>query len=141
MAKTVATIMGIGFLLVGILGFIAPSILGMHLSTAHNLVHIISGAAALYFGLWGTLAGARLFDIVFGAVYLLLGVAGFLFGRPGNPMGVPGPSDSRLLEVIPGALALGTADHLVHVLLGLIFLLGGLLTRGDLTNQDARRRS
>jgi len=34
MAKTVATIMGIVFLLVGIAGFVAPGVGGFHLSTA-----------------------------------------------------------------------------------------------------------
>ena len=131
MAKTIATILGIGFLLVGLLGFITPAIFGMHLSLTHNLVHIISGAVALYFGLAGTLGGARLFCIIFGVVYLLLGVVGFLAGGPGTPTGVPGPGGNYILPVIPGALVLGAADHAVHILLGLVFLIGGLLTRAD----------
>jgi hypothetical protein len=118
MAKTVATILGIVFLLVGIVGFVAPNFLGAHLSTAHNLVHIVSGAAALYFGLAGSLSGARLFCIVFGLVYLLLGVVGFLLGT--------GPD--RMFDVA-GILHLGTMDHIIHIALGLIFLIGGLLTK------------
>ena len=84
MAKTVATIMGIVFLLVGIAGFVAPGVGGFHLSTAHNLIHIVSGAASLYFGLAGTLSGARLFCLAFGAVYGLLGLAGLLGLRRRN---------------------------------------------------------
>ena len=54
MAKTISTILGIVFLLVGLLGFAAPNLMGMHLSTTHNLIHLVSGALALYFGLKGT---------------------------------------------------------------------------------------
>src|SRR5687767_12847220 len=78
MAKTIATILGIVFILVGLIGFAAPGLLGAHLSTAHNVIHLVSGAAALYLGLKGSLSAARMFCLVFGAVYLLLGVAGFL---------------------------------------------------------------
>lgn len=136
MAKTIATVLGAAFILVGLIGFVAPGLLGFHLSTAHNLVHLISGAAALYFGLAGTLAGARLFDLVFGAVYGLLGVAGFVAGAPGTPS-MPGmAADSRLLKVIPGVLELGTSDHSLHILLGIAFLVGGLLTRSDVRRAD-----
>ena len=133
MAKTICKLLGVVFILVGILGFLAPGMLGMHLSLAHNLVHIISGALALYFGLKGTLAGARLFCIVFGVVYLLLGVAGFLAGGGGAhsaglgvDTGHHGAGDSRRLAVLPGALELASMDHTVHILLGIVgFLAGG----------------
>lgn len=129
MAKTVATIMGVVFLLVGIAGFVAPGVGGFHLSTAHNLIHIVSGAVSLYFGLAGTLAGARLFCIVFGVVYGLLGVAGFLLGSPGTPS-MPGmTADQHLFKVLPGALELGTSDHTFHIVLALLFLIGGFLTK------------
>lgn len=138
MAKTICTILGVVFLLVGIAGFVAPGLLGTHLSLAHNLVHIISGALALYFGLAGSLSGARAFCLAFGAVYLLLGIVGFLIGGAGpvSP-GMPGMTpDSHLFKVIPGTLELGTMDHVVHVLLGIVFLAGGLLTRADVTTHD-----
>ena len=134
MAKTIAKIMGVVFILVGILGFLAPGLLGMHLSLAHNLVHLISGALALYFGFAGTLSGARLFCIIFGVVYLLLGVMGFLLGHSGahTVAGVPPhTSDSSLFAALPGSLELASMDHIVHVLLGIVFLIGGFLTRAD----------
>jgi len=136
MAKTICKIMGVVFILVGIVGFLAPGLLGMHLSLTHNLVHLISGALALYFGFAGSLSGARLFCIVFGVVYLLLGVAGFLLGHGGAhsaSLGVPAhTSDSSLLAALPGSLELASMDHIVHVLLGLVFLVGGFLTKADL---------
>lgn len=142
MAKTICRILGIVFILVGILGFLAPGLLGMHLSLAHNLVHIISGALALYFGYKATLSGAKLFCIIFGVVYLLLGVVGFIAGGAGShtvggvPAGHHGGGDSNLLAVLPGSLELASMDHIVHVLLGLVFLIGGFLTRADVTHDN-----
>ena len=132
MAKTIATILGVVFLVVGVLGFIAPGLGGFHLSLAHNLVHLISGAVALYLGLKGTLAAARLFCIIFGLVYLLLGLAGYFLGtdRQHTLAGVPAHgTDTNLFQVIAGQLELASMDHGLHILLGLIFLIGGLLTK------------
>ena len=124
MAKTIAKILGVVFVLVGLLGFIMPNLLGAHLSTTHNLVHLISGAVALYFGFAGTLSAAKLFCIIFGIVYALLGVCGFLLGV--------GPD--RMFEALAGlGLHLGTMDHIIHILLGLLFLIGGFLTKADAT--------
>lgn len=133
MAKTICTILGIVFILVGIMGFIVPDLLGTHLSLAHNLVHIISGAVALYFGLAGSLSGARLFCLVFGAVYLLLAVLGFLLGGAGphTMADMTGANDANLWKVIAGQLELGRMDHIVHVLLGVVFLIGGFITKAD----------
>ena len=118
MAKRICTILGIVFLLVGIVGFVAPNLLGAHLNTPHNLVHIISGALALYLGLAGSLSAARLFCLIFGIVYLLLGIVGFLMGTGAD----------RMFDVA-GILHLGTMDHIIHIVLGIIFLIGGLMTK------------
>jgi hypothetical protein len=127
MAKTIAKILGVVFVLVGLCGFAAPGLLGAHLSTTHNLVHLISGAVSLYFGFAATLSAARLFCIVFGIVYGLLGVAGFLLGD--------GPD--RMFEALASlGLHLGTMDHLIHILLGVVYLVGGFLTKADLSRAD-----
>ena len=122
MAKTIAKILGVVFVLVGLCGFVMPTLLGAHLTPLHNIVHLVSGALALYFGFAGSLGAARLFDIIFGIVYGLLGVAGFLLGD--------GPD--RMFNVA-GLLHLGTMDHVIHILLGVIFLIGGFLTKADVT--------
>ncbi|MGA9995453.1 MAG: DUF4383 domain-containing protein [Pyrinomonadaceae bacterium] len=134
MAKTIATILGAAFILVGIIGFVMPGFLGTHLSLAHNLIHIISGAVALYFGLAGTLGGARMFCLVFGAVYLLLGIVGFVAGHPGMPSMPDMSANSHLLVLLPHTLEFGTMDHVVHVLLGLVFLIGGFMTKADMAS-------
>jgi uncharacterized protein DUF4383/short repeat uncharacterized protein DUF308 len=132
MAKTICKLLGVVFLLVGIIGFVKPDLMGTHLSMAHNLVHIISGIIALYFGFAGTLSGARGFALAFGAVYLLLGIVGFIMGGPGSStIANMAMEDGRLWKVIPGTLELGTADHAVHILLGILFLVGALMTKTD----------
>jgi len=118
MAKTISTILGIIFLVIGLLGFAAPGMMGMHLSAAHNLVHLVSGALALWFGTKGTYDAARSFCIIFGIIYGLLGVVGF----------VAGGADYSL-TLIPNQLVLGKMDHIIHVILGVVFIIGGLSTR------------
>src|SRR5690348_13622409 len=117
MAKTVCKILGVVFLLVGVLGFVKPDLLGAHLTMPHNLVHIVSGVIALYFGFAGTLSAAKAFSLVFGVVYLALGILGMALGTGEQRMWIVGP------------LHLGQADHGIHILLGVIFLAGGLFTR------------
>ncbi|HEU4714851.1 MAG TPA: DUF4383 domain-containing protein [Pyrinomonadaceae bacterium] len=117
MAKTVCKILGVVFLLVGVLGFVKPDLLGAHLTMPHNLVHIVSGVIALYFGFAGTLSAAKAFSLVFGVVYLALGILGMALGTGEQRMWIVGP------------LHLGQADHGIHILLGVVFLAGGLFTR------------
>jgi hypothetical protein len=113
MAKTVAKIMGLVLLLVGVLGFThVLDSLGAHLSPAHNLVHILSGVISLYFGFAGSLSGAKGFCIILGLVYLLLGVLGLVMG-----------------ELHIGPLMLGKVDHGIHLIVGAIFMAGGFFTR------------
>ena len=133
MAKTIATALGVGFLLAGLLGFVAPGFLGAHLSLAHTVVHLVTGAVSLYLGLKGSLSAARLFCLAFGAVYTLLGIVGFVAGHPGPVTeGIPGASpDPNLMKVLPGALELGQMDHIIHVVLGLAYVAGGVLTKPE----------
>jgi uncharacterized membrane protein HdeD (DUF308 family) len=145
MAKTFATVLGVIFVIVGILGFINHAFLGMHLSNTHNWIHLISGIIALYFGTATDLRQARNFDYTFGILFLLLGVFGFLLGRPATaavPGGAGGmPTDSRLWRIIPGSLEWGSADHTVHLILGALFIIGAMMTRAvAVTRIEAEER-
>ena len=62
MAKTVCKLLGLVFLIVGIAGIFSHNLLGAHLNMAHNMVHIVSGVIALYFGFSGSYSGARGFS-------------------------------------------------------------------------------
>ncbi len=108
--------MGVVLLLVGVLGFThVLDSLGAHVGpgyTAHNLVHLVSGGLAIYFGFAGSLSSAKTFCTIFGLVYLLLGIAGLGLG-----------------DLTLGPLVLGKADHGIHLIIGAIFLGGGLFTK------------
>jgi hypothetical protein len=118
MAKTACRILGTAFLLAGVAGFFNPHLLGFHLTTVHNLVHLATAAAALYFGFPGTLSGARGFSLGFGAVYALLGILGFA---------APDLVTAILMHppVAPGELI---PDNLFHIVVGGAFLAAGLAT-------------
>ena len=116
MAKTVAMLVGVVFILVGIVGFFNHELLGAHLGAVHNVIHLVSGALSLYFGSKG-LAQARMFCLVFGAVYGLLGVVGMIAGSGADK------------ELQLPSLTLGTKDHYIHIAIGVLYLSGGLATK------------
>jgi hypothetical protein len=119
MTRTILNIMGGILILVGLAGFAMPSLAGAHLSVAHNVVHLVSGALALYFGVKASCSAMRAFCFVFGCVYGLLGVVGLAMGS----------GSDRMLAIIPGQLELGLADHVIHVLLGVVFVALGFAAR------------
>ena len=116
MVKTAAVLFGVVFLLVGILGFVPAvtkdqMLLGIfHVNAAHNVVHLLSGAIALFAGM--TSAGAaRVYFRVFGVVYGLVAVMGFMMG------------DGMLL----GLISNNTADTWLHVVIAATSLLLGFM--------------
>lgn len=118
MAKTLCKILGVVLLIVGLAGFAMPNLLGLHLTPIHNIVHLLTAAIALYLGFAGSPEGAKTFCVVFGAIYLLLGILGF--AAPGVVASIirhPGPVSSGDL----------TPDNAVHLLLGIVFLAAGLM--------------
>ncbi len=152
MSRAMVIVLGSLFVLIGLIGFFAPGFAGAHLNATHNAVHLASGALAIFFGWQGSLRSVRRFAIVFGLVYLFLGIGGYAFGRPEattlsaqTEMTIDEENgdmvqeqllaeqqrhtDPKLWRVIPGVLELGTNDHILHLILGGIFLLLGLSIR------------
>jgi Domain of unknown function (DUF4383) len=85
MVKTLGVVFGTAFLLGGILGFI-PGVTedGMYfgifmVNTAHNILHIISGAMFILASIAGA-RPARLWFQIFGAFYAVIAVTGFWVG-------------------------------------------------------------
>jgi hypothetical protein len=121
MVKTAAILFGLVFLLIGILGFVPavttnvngmPMLLGIfHVNTAHNIVHLASGAVFLLCGLAGP-GPSRMFFKIFGVVYALVAVLGFYYG------------DQPLLGVISSS----TPNTWLHVVLALVMLFLGFGT-------------
>lgn len=118
--KTASIIIGIIFLAVGLLGFTSNPVIGMadgaifHADTTHSLVHIVSGVLFVLVALVMP-ASAPLFLKIFGAVYFLIGVLGFInIGSEGT---------TQLL----GFLHVNGADNYLHIGLGLLIFLAGFL--------------
>ena len=118
--KTASLIIGLAFLAIGCLGFIANPIVGeshdaiFHADKVHNIVHIVSGVLFLLIAL-AMPANAGIFCKIFGFVYLFLGVLGLIqFGTDG--MG-------KLL----GFLHVNGADNFLHIGLGIVIFLAGML--------------
>jgi hypothetical protein len=120
MANPLCKILGIVLLLVGIVGFLRPDLLGMHLSVTHNIIHLMTAVLALYFGFAASVIAARTFCLALGAIYLFLGILGFV--APGTVAAI-----LQTHLVIAGAVDSLTPDNLVHLLLGAVFLVAGLL--------------
>lgn len=121
-AKTLALVIGIVFIAVGLLGYTDNSIVGdtneaiFHADSVHNMVHIGSGVLFVLVALAAP-AFASTFMILFGLVYLAIGIAGFVsFGAEG-------------MGKILGFLHVNGADNYLHVGLGVVILLAGLITR------------
>lgn len=127
MIKAAAILFGIVFLIVGALGFVPavttqmngmPMLLGIfHVNTAHNIVHLASGAVFLLCGLAST-GSSRAFFRIFGLVYAVVAVLGFLKG------------DGLLLGVISNNMP----DVWLHVVLAAIMLLLGFAIPADRAN-------
>jgi hypothetical protein len=125
--------MGAAFIALGLIGFGIPTFFGAHLSAAHNWIHTLSGVAALWVGLRKSAYVANRFATIFGSVYGLLGLGGFIFGRPGLvSMPFIAESDRFLLPLIRGRLEFGTNDHVLHLIIGAVFLIPAL--------NDSKRR-
>ena len=128
MVKSAAILFGIVFLVVGVLGFVPAvtppmadgsggMLLNMfHVNTAHNIVHLASGAVFLLCGMAG--AGAsRAFFKIFGLVYALVAVLGFMKG------------DGLILELIANNMP----DVWLHVVLAVSMLFLGFVVKDTAT--------
>ncbi len=132
-ANQVCWYMGGLMIVLGLVGYVVPNLFEANLNPVHNLILLVSGALALWFGLTAANYTAKRFCNWFGGVYMLLGVAGFAFGhralsltRP-TASGIPEES-AFLWQLVPGKFELGTADHVLHIIIGGVFLLGAFYT-------------
>ena len=112
-----SVVFGVVLLLVGVLGFI-PGIttdnhlLGIfHVNALHNIIHLVSGAVALYCGMTSVKASKTYFQ-VFGVIYALVAILGFVYG------------DNAIL----GLVANNMADTWLHVVIAVTVLYLGFAT-------------
>lgn len=122
--QKLAAVFGVVFVLVAIVGFLAPGgmqmqpadpattakVLGMFpVNLLHNIVHLV-------FGIWGLAAsrawdGSKQFFVWVGGIYLILTIVGFL-----SPTGF-------------GMVPLGGADIGLHCVLAIVMLAIGLTAK------------
>lgn len=126
MPKLGSKILGALYVMVGVAGLV----LGDDADRYHNLLHLVSGLIALYFGFAASLSGARRFCLAFGAAYLAFGILGFAMGNP---------SMGRMWDL--GLMSVSMGDHAHHMVLGAIILAVGIFTRGgDVQNRTGSIR-
>lgn len=125
-AREVCVVMGFILLSIGLMGMVIDNLLTLHLSYTHNVIHIASGAFAIWMGVRSE-AAAKRFAYAFGVLYGLLGLLGFAVGVHGTPTVGHIAEDDFLWVISPEKLELGTLDHTVHLAIGLIFLASGLI--------------
>jgi len=118
MLKTAANLFGVVFLVVGILGFVPgithdQMLLGIfHVNAAHNVVHLLSGAVALWAGMTSA-AYARTYFRVFGIIYALVALLGFYAGN----------------GMLLGLISNNTADTALHLVIAVVALVLGFLIK------------
>lgn len=118
MAKKLAILFGVVFVLVGLLGmFVSNPIVGMagslfETNQVHDLVHILFGVILLVVAFMAPMKSALWLKIL-GVVYLLLAIVGFVMV----------PTGGELL----GMVHTNTADHWLHVLLGVVLVVAGFM--------------
>jgi hypothetical protein len=119
MIKGLAVLFGLILIALGIMGFmhsltVHQMLLGIfHVNALHNFVHLASGIIGVWAG-FKSVRAAKLFFILFGLVYIAVGVLGFFYKN----------------EDILGLIANNEADTWLHLFLGLIFFyLGARKTR------------
>lgn len=122
-AKTAALAIGLIFIVVGLLGFIDNPIVGssenaiFHADTVHNMVHIISGVLFVLVAMSAP-ASASTFMLIFGIVYLAIGI-----------LGITSVGEEGMAKVL-GFLHVNAADNYLHIALGIVIALAGIITRG-----------
>ncbi len=130
MAKKLAMIFGVVFVLVGLLGFINNPIVGaegiFNTNMLHNIAHLLIGIVLILVA--KKESTAVLWMKIFGAVYLLLAVLGFMVVSKGGDM-------------ILNLVSTNAADNWLHVVLGVVLLIVGFMAGKSTTQGPAMNSS
>jgi uncharacterized membrane protein len=125
--KTICRLIGFALLALGIASFRGLERLGLHSSTLHNVLYLLSGVLALYFGFVDSNQGARDFARIFGLAYLALGLLGFF--APGFVSLLLGFDEATARQLTP--------DNLVHLAIGTAFIAASLAPARGHAPRDA----
>jgi hypothetical protein len=115
MAKKLALVLGIVLVILGVLGYVSNPLIGasglFETNGLHNLVNLVIGIILLIVA-FAAPGKSGLWLKIFGIIYLILVVLGFLMV----------PSGGMLL-----GMATNVADHWLHLVLGVVLLVGGFM--------------
>lgn len=120
--KTASLLIGVVFLFVGFMGLVPNPIISdandavFHADAVHSTVHIVSGLLFLIVG-WTKPDFAATFCKIFGGVYFLLGVMGF--------MSIGSEGMTELL----GFLHVNGPDNYLHIGLGIVIFAAGFFPK------------
>ena len=115
MLNKLAWIFGVVFVAIGVLGFVpgitsGGMLLGIFMVDGlHNIIHILSGLLALA-AVWG-MYSPRLYFQIFGVVYALVTVLGFVGGS------------------VLGLFMTNMADNLLHLVIAAVALYAGFMMK------------
>ncbi|MGC1165949.1 MAG: DUF4383 domain-containing protein [Solirubrobacterales bacterium] len=135
-ASLYAGLIGGVLVVAGLIGFFYSSSFGspgsvdavfgvLDVNAWHNLVHILTGALGVLAFLSGPRA-SRTYALVFGAVYIVVAIWGFIIGGG---------------ESILGFIPVNQEDNVLHVILGVLGIGAGLASPEVATDVGARRAS
>ncbi len=122
LAKLYATVLGAVLTLVGILGFVSPlapngNLLGLFaIDPLHNIIHILSGVVGLAVAFTAGGKYSRFYALIFGIVYGLVTVVGFIQGT-----------------TVLGLIHVNIEDNILHLLITLASL-GVFFATGNTSN-------
>lgn len=118
-----ARIVGIVLTVVGVLGLIVTtdqesvrSLMGFDVNLTHNLVHLATGLVGVGIGFFA-LTMSRMYALVFGIVYAVLGIWGLIEGANFNPLGL--------------FVQINMADHVLHLALGVAGIAAWAMSRDE----------
>lgn len=122
-----ARLLGVILTIIGVAGFIVTtdqnvteSLLGLDVNLLHNGIHLTTGLLGLAVG-FALLKYARLYAVVFGVIYTIVGVWGM---GDANPLGL--------------FAHINDADNVLHLLLGITGVIAYTVS-ADLPDQQASR--
>lgn len=115
LVKPLTWILGLVLTIVGIVGFFMDPVIAFNVNAAHNIVHLVSGIAALLCAFNGYSA-SRWFLIIFGIVYGLVTILGFA--------GV---------AFVVSLLDINAADNWLHLAISAVCLIAGFGSRGNVS--------
>jgi hypothetical protein len=116
-AKMVALVLGIIFVIVGLLGFVPNPLVGMgalfDANAVHNLLHLVIGLVLIGVAIWAPAQSAMWLKI-WGAAYLVLAILGFVMTSP-----------------VLGIIEINGADNWLHIVLGVVLLAAGFWAKNE----------